>query len=34
MGSFEDSRKKGVAKKPWIETPLIESKALSKAAGW
>lgn len=21
-------------KKPWIETPLIESAALSKAAGW
>ena len=30
MGSMENTE----PKKPWVETPLIESAALSKAAGW
>jgi hypothetical protein len=31
MGSASHSVK---LQNPWIETPLIESRALSKAAGW
>jgi hypothetical protein len=30
MGSLEFPK----TEKPWVETPLIESKALSRAAGW
>jgi hypothetical protein len=30
MGSMEEFNDQ----KPWIETPLAESAALSKAAGW
>ena len=31
MGSVDENKK---LRKPWIETPLIESRALSIAAGW